>query len=243
MKRILETKNNNQINIRAMIAGCVIAFCLMLLVIFLAFPDHTLDLWFYFSYMTVACTFIPLQTPQVAMDYGARYGEMYGLYGFILIAVLGGIGSCISGMVDYTLVAVISQSKKVAKLKNSKTYNKHLKPIYDYVEKLYEKAPFFILVIAAFTPIPFEPVKLLACIKKYNRLKFILAVFVARTPRYFILGKFQDMVKIPNIYLYGSIVVITMIILVRSRFKKIILKNKESINIMEEIKEHDNIID
>ena len=110
------------------------------------------------------------------MQYGAEYGPA-------LAAVLGGIGSCISGLVDYVLVTVIFRYERIAQLKATRTYR--------YFERLFNKLPFIALVIAAFTPIPFEPIKIVACATGYSRIKFVLAIFVGRTPRYFLLGMLQ----------------------------------------------------
>jgi membrane protein YqaA with SNARE-associated domain len=185
---------------------CIVTLSIVSLWIVIAFPGRALDLWFYFTYMTVACTFFPLPTPQVAMDYGQRFSPF-------LTAVLGGIGSCVSGLIDYTLVAVAFRYEKIARIKTTRTYR--------YVERLFAKAPFIILVIAAFTPIPFEPVKLLACATQYNRIRFVLAVFAGRAPRYFLLGVLQrDLLSIPRVYLYGSIVVLVTIEVIRRLVKR-----------------------
>jgi membrane protein YqaA with SNARE-associated domain len=189
-----------------MAVGCTVAFCAVSLWIRIAFPGRAGDLWFYFAYMTVACTFFPLPTPQVAMDYGERFSPM-------LAAILGGIGSCISGLIDYTLVTVVFRYEKITRIKKTRTYIN--------IERLFRKAPFVTLVIAAFTPIPFEPVKLLACATRYNRIKFVLAIFVGRTPRYFLLGVFQrEFLSIPRVYLYSSIIIIVTIEVIRRLLKR-----------------------
>ena len=195
-----ETKDYPRFSVWRMLALCAAAVCVVLLWIALAFPGRVLDLWFYFGYMTTACTFIPLPTPQLAMDYGQTFNP-------VLTAVLGGIGSCISGLIDYALVAVIFRYDKIARIKTTRTYR--------YVEQLFRKAPFTTLVIAAFTPIPFEPVKLLACATQYNRMRFVLAIFIGRSPRYLLLGLLQRQLLIPREYLYGSILLLVALAVAR----------------------------
>jgi membrane protein YqaA with SNARE-associated domain len=196
-----------RISIRRMLAGCAVAFCVVSLWIRIAFPGRALELWFYFAYMTVACTFVPLPTPQAAMDYGQRFSPM-------LAAIVGGIGSCISGLIDYTLVTAVFRYEKIARIKRTRTYIS--------VERLFKRAPFVVLVIAAFTPIPFEPVKLLACATRYNRIKFVLAIFVGRAPRYYFLAKLQkDLLRIPGPYLWGSIVALVVIEAIRRLVKRL----------------------
>ena len=188
-----------------MSALCAVAFCVVSLWIIVSFPGRALDLWFYFSYMTAACTFFPLPTPQLAMDYGQRFDP-------VLIAILGGIGSCISGLIDYTLVTVVFRYEKIARAKTTR--------IYRYVERLSKQAAFISLVVAAFTPIPFEPIKFLACVTQYNRVKLVLAIFLGRTPRYFLVGTLQKELSIPQIYLYSSILIVMAIATARWLLKR-----------------------
>ncbi len=140
------------------------------------------------------------------MDYGQRFSPM-------LAAIVGGIGSCISGLIDCILVTAVFRYEKIARIEKTRTYIKF--------EQLFKKAPFVVLVIVAFTPIPFEPVKLLACATRYSRSKFLLAIFVGRAPRYFLLGILQrDFFTIPRIYLYSSIVIVVMIEVSRRLLKR-----------------------
>ena len=59
-----------------------------------SFPlQQSLELLFLLVYMTFACTFVPLPTPQIIMDYGGRFNP-------ILIAIVGAIGTCMAGLID-----------------------------------------------------------------------------------------------------------------------------------------------
>jgi len=70
----IKIEDSPQISIWRMLLVCAVAFCVVSLFIIITFPgQQALDLWFYFAYMTVACTFFPLPTPQLAMDYGQRF--------------------------------------------------------------------------------------------------------------------------------------------------------------------------
>jgi len=206
VKQVETTNNLSQIIIWRMLLFCAITFCAVSVFIVIAFPDHVLDLLFYFSYMTIACTFLPLPTPEIAMDYGQMFDP-------ILTAILGAIGFCISALIDYSLVAFVFRYEKISRIKTTRTYR--------YIERFFNKYAFVTLVIAAFTPIPVDPVKLVACASRYNRIKYVLACFAGRAPRYYLLGKLQrDLLKIPRIYLYGSIVVIVMEEVIRRLLKR-----------------------
>ena len=144
-----------------MLAPCAVVFCVVSIWIVVAFPDNALELLFYFAYMTVACTFLPLPTPQLAMDFGQRYDP-------VLAAVLGGIGFCISALIDYSLVTLVFRYEKIDRIRSTRTYH--------WAAKFFGKAPFAILLVAAFTPIPVDPVKLVACAAGYNRANTILTI-------------------------------------------------------------------
>ena len=193
------------IKIWRMLVGCSVVFCIMSMWITITFPDHTLELLSFFAYITISCTFIPLPTPQVIMDFGQRFGPAS-------IAMIGGIAFCISALIDYSLVTFVFRYERVNRIKATRTYS--------YVSRFFDKSPFAILVVAAFTPIPVDPVKLVACAARYNRFKYILACFVGRAPRYYLLGVLQTKAMIPRKYLYGSILVLVATGIIRELIKR-----------------------
>ncbi len=177
----------------------------MSICIAITFLDHALELLLFFGYITISCTFLPLPTPQLFMDFGQRFGP-------IPIAIIGGLSFCISALVDYSLVTFVFRYERVNRVKATRTYN--------YVSRFFGKAPFIILVIAAFTPIPLDPVKLVACASRYSRPKYILACFIGRVPRYYLLAVLQTQLMIPREYLYVSILVLVGIEVSRRLAKK-----------------------
>lgn len=199
--------------------------CLLLIA---CFPIRQgLNLLGYFAYMTISTTFIPLPTPQMVIYYGINYGETFSPF---LIALVGGIGSCIGCMIDYTLLSYAveyasKKSEKFVRLKAARTYR--------YTARVFNKVAFLSLVLAAFTILPFEPVKFLAIVTRYNRLKYIFSIFIGRVPRYFILAKIgHDFLPAKynlyiNILLFGSIFLMLLLILVK-RITKIIESRQNS---------------
>ncbi len=201
----MKTDSSNQISIWPMLVGCVTIYCVMLIYITFAWTDYALDLLFYSTYMAVACSFFPLPTPPVVMAFAQRHDP-------VLIALLGGIAFCISVLIDYSLVTFAFRYEKVGRIKATRAYG--------YVERLFNKCHFVALMIGAFIPIPLEPVKLTACASRYNRGKFLLACFIGRTPRYYLLARLQrDLLKVPSAYLYGSILVMIAIEVIRRLVK------------------------
>jgi len=185
----------------------IVAYSLIIFLIFLFLPrQRGFDLLRFFVYMTAGTTFIPLPTPTWVMLYGGRFEP-------VLIALVGSIGTAMACLPDYPLISYALKFKRIAKLKRTK--------IYQVSVRLFNKAPFISLVIAAFTPIPWEPLRFLASAVRYNRFKYILSVFLGRAPRYFLLAKLQrDFLNIPERWLWGSILLLLLIALTRKLLRR-----------------------
>ena len=193
-----------------MLMGCLAVYCVIITGIMVVVPKHTFDLTFFSTYVALACGCIPLPTTQIIMDYAFRYDPLS-------IAILGGIAYCISALIDYSLVTLAFRSKKVNRIKTTK--------IYCWFERIYTKWPFGTLALDSFSVIPFEPIKLMACAKQYNRVKYLLACFTGRTVRYYFIGRLQVWIELPQWLLYGSIVVMLAIELVRRLVKRARARN------------------
>ncbi len=200
-----KAESSNQNNVWQMLMICAVIFCVASTFIVFAFTHRSLELLFYFAYMSVACTFLPLPTPPLVMAYGQKFDPF-------LIALLGGIAFCISALIDYSLVTLVFRYEKIARIKKTKLYYK--------VERIFNKYAFVSLVVAAFTPIPLEPVKVVACASRYNKVRFILACFLGRTPRYYLLAASQGILPIPRIYLYASIIALVAVEAIRRMIKR-----------------------
>jgi membrane protein YqaA with SNARE-associated domain len=60
------------------------------------------------------------------------------------------------------------------------------------VTDLFNRAPFFAIVFCGFGPVPFFPIRFLVVITEYPRWKYLMAVFLSRTPRFYILAWIGD---------------------------------------------------
>jgi uncharacterized membrane protein YdjX (TVP38/TMEM64 family) len=77
--------------------------------------------------------------------------------------------------------------------------NKAVKKVSD----LFSRLPFTAIVLAAFSPVPFFPVRFLVVITGYPVWKYLLGVFLARTPRFYLLAWFGAILEIPGPVLLG----------------------------------------
>jgi membrane protein YqaA with SNARE-associated domain len=158
-------------------------------------------LLYYFFYMMVACTFFPLPTPPTVIYMGQHYDPW-------VVAVIGAVGSCVAGCIDYFIFSQLIKYKKVARLKETKTFQTF--------KRFFNKVAFVSMVTAAFTPIPFDPFRFMAITTSYNKLKYVTAIFLGRGARYYILAAFGAWVPLPTWILFGAFIVLLIISIVKN---------------------------
>lgn len=72
------------------------------------------------------------------------------------------------------------------------------------------RAPFTAIAFAAFTPVPFFPVRFLVVMTGYPVWKYLLGVIVARTPRFYILAAVGAFIDIP-LSLMGALFLVMLL--------------------------------
>lgn len=73
--------------------------------------------------------------------------------------------------------------------------------------KLFGYSPFWMVVIAAVTPLPFWPARILAILYKYPLWRFMLATLVGRIPGFLVYAWFGELLHIPDWILLLAIIV------------------------------------
>jgi membrane protein YqaA with SNARE-associated domain len=115
-------------------------------------------------------------------------GKSYNLF---LVALAAGVGTCIAGFIDYETLTPVLKHRIIKKLYFDKQF-------YKKSVRFFYKAPFWVIVIAALTPIPYYPFKFLSIASGYPEERYLLALFVGRVPRYFYLATAGSLLDIPN---------------------------------------------
>lgn len=147
----------------------------------------------FFVYMSFACTVIPLPTPPYVVAMGSTFHPGW-------VALLGATGNVIAAFSEYFLITwLFSKGEIRARVENNKIFRR--------LEHFFNKAAFICLVITGFTPIPFEPFRLAAIISRYSLVLYLLAVFIGRFPRYYLIAKIGHVFQIPA-YLLVILVVV-----------------------------------
>lgn len=127
----------------------------------------------YFLLMCSATAFFPLPSNILALGATASASPL-------VVAIVGGLATIVAYLLEYLVFSLLFRHKKIATFKNSWLF-KNIAP-------LFNKNKFFILAFFSFLPIPSEPLRIYAITSQYSRVNYLLAGFIGRTPRYFLLA-------------------------------------------------------
>jgi len=129
------------------------------------------------------------------------YGKTVNI---VLLALVATLGTLVSGYLDYKFFVPVLNLSYSAKYKASNVYKK--------AHYWFYKAPFFSLVVAGLTPIPFFPFKFMVCASKYNFWKWMAAIAIGRFPRYYLLALAGYKLQIPNWIIFGTFIGMVLIV-------------------------------
>lgn len=136
-------------------------------------PSNTAVLLDYFLIMCVSCQFLPIPTlPPIAFAAKAFHP--------LLVAFLGGIGTCIANLNDYAILSWLFRHQKVKKVRDFGSYRRLL--------AFFDRYAFITMTVASFLPVPIDVVRMLAISRAYPYWRYVLSTFVGRFPRYVIIA-------------------------------------------------------
>jgi membrane protein YqaA with SNARE-associated domain len=186
LEHIIPASTNRGKRIRAL-WPVIFPLIVMLAVVFLVtrylFPQYS-KLFILFLY-SIAGQFIIAIIPHEPIIF--YYSKYFSPLSVTLVALLG---TLFAEYLNYMLVKLFLKIPKVDDLRKHRTFKK----TNDYFLRL----PFVSLVVAAITPVPFYPFRIIAPASEYSLKKYLLALIVGRTPRFYILAYFGYSVPLPN---------------------------------------------
>jgi len=125
------------------------------------------------------------------------YGKFYSSF---TVAIVSVISTVLAEGINYSVFRFVSDTNLFEKMQRKKTVRKTV--------ELFNKAPFFAIFVAGFTPIPFFPIRFLVVMGHYPVLKYMLGVFVSRAPRFYLLALIGYTFEIPGIVLIVLFIVL-----------------------------------
>ena len=100
------------------------------------------------------------------------------------------LGTLFAEYLNYMLVKLFLRMPKVDDLRKHRTFKK--------ATHYFLRLPFVSLVIAAITPLPFYPFRIIVPASEYSLKKYLLALIIGRTPQFYILAYLGYSVSLPN---------------------------------------------
>jgi len=134
-------------------------------------------------YTSVACTFLPLPTAWIIL-WAARETDP------LSASIVGVAGTCIANLHDYYIINHLFGIDRIGRIKEKRFYRGAV--------RWFGRAPFITLSAASFLPIPVDVVRIIAVSTGYSRLRYTLATFTGRFPRYLLLAWLGYELKLSN---------------------------------------------
>ena len=123
-----------------------------------------------------------------------------------LVASVGAAACAVAALLDFWLIGwFVSHGLIRSRLDGSR--------VYQIAHRVFEKAPFLLIVGSALAPVPFYPVKILAIAGGYPLVRFIVAVLVGRWPRFYLLAIGGREVQMPNSWLLVAAIALELLTL------------------------------
>jgi len=101
------------------------------------------------------------------------------------------IGCSLAGMFDYWVLTPLFRNHKVRRrLEGMRIFQKS--------QRLFRRRPFLVLALTGMTPLPAQPFKFLSVAIGYPAWKYVAALVVGRTPKYYLLAWLGYMLQPPT---------------------------------------------
>ena len=102
------------------------------------------------------------------------------LYNPLLVALIGGLATIPASAIDYYLFKRIFGLRPFVQAKQSR--------ISRFTQRAFSWQPWWTVVVFAFSPLPFYPVRIAAPLADYPVTRYVTAVLAGRLPRYYLLA-------------------------------------------------------
>lgn len=198
--------------IRTLLFVLQVVLVLALLIGWLSFKTlrTSKNLWVLFFYSFPSEFLIAVVPHEPILLYFGKF------YSPLTVALVGIVGTVMTEAINYSVFKYITDTNLFQKIRHKKTVNK--------VIELFRKFPFLAIWIAGLTPIPFYPFRFLVVLARYPVLKYLLAVFLSRTPRFYLLAYLGHAIKFPDYLLI--ILFVILILAMNIQFLRSLLKKR-----------------
>lgn len=192
-------EKNSKSKTKTIITISEVGFVLLILVLWFSFETIRVskNLWVLFLY-TFPSQFLIAIVPHEPVFF--FFSKFYTPLTVTLVAIAG---TLITEYINYSVFQYVSDFKVIKKILSNKLVQK--------LVDLFKKAPFLALFIAGFSPVPFYPFRIIAVIAEYPIIKYLLAVFLSRSPRFYIFALFAHALKISDTLLLAFFIILIIV--------------------------------
>lgn len=121
-----------------------------------------------------------------------------------VVALVAGVSTAMAEWMNYSFLSFFTDVGLFEKMRKKRSVAR--------IIELFGRAPFWAIVIAGFTPIPFFPVRFLVVLHDYPVWRYVAAVLVSRTPRFFLIAALGRVVHFPTWSLVALFAVMILVL-------------------------------
>ena len=149
---------------------------------FTAPSEQILKLLIFATYVSLACTFLPLPTGWLVAALATRDVALSESLWVTtaLVASFGAVGSTVANLHDYHVFTWMLRHHKIARVRRAKLHQR--------ASRWFARQPFALLVVFNILPIPIDFVRMLSATCRYPLRPFAAANLIGRWVRYAVLA-------------------------------------------------------
>jgi membrane protein YqaA with SNARE-associated domain len=210
---LLQSKKSANSKIKTFFFVLQIILVITLLAVWLSSASirSSKSLWVLFFYSFPSEFLIAVVPHEPILIYFGKF------YAPLTVAAVAIVSTLMTEALNYSAFKYITDTQIFQKIRHKKTVNK--------ITQLFQRSPFLAIWIAGFTPVPFYPFRFLVVLARYPLFRYILALLLSRTPRFYILAYLGHAIDIPD-YLLIALFVILIASINVNLLRKILKKSK-----------------
>jgi len=176
----------------------IVSFIVMITVGYLYLKgSHYSKLAGYLLYMSIACSIIPLPSPPYVIGMGKIFDPA-------IIALVGAFGNSVAAFFEYNFITwLFSKTELQQKIETNKYFQRF--------SNFFKRAAFSCILFTGFAPVPFDPFRFAAILTRYFLPKYLLAMFIGKYLRYYLLAWLGDSFQISNQYLFIMLIILLLV--------------------------------
>jgi membrane protein YqaA with SNARE-associated domain len=168
-------------------------------VAYVLFPEERALVW-------LGMAEIPCHITNLPIDFYVLYCSK--IYPSWLVTMVVVSACCVAGALDYAVFDPIIRHRRVRAIYENSGIARVLL-------ELFQKMPFVTLLAVGYLPIPFLPFKFLAITVNYPLSKYLLAITVSRTARWYMMARIGYALQPPDWVLITLLLIVLAVTVVR----------------------------